>query len=71
LVELNSTNNTAWFNLAGALQALGNWEEAGARFEKSRAVDPNRFEAHLGLGSSRVYIRAERPALEAYERSCA
>ena len=68
LVALDPANAAVWFNLAAALQALGKWDEAGAMFEKALAGDPNRYEAHLGLGLSRLHMGAARPALEAYER---
>ena len=68
LVALVPANGAAWFNLAAALQALGKWDEAGALFEKALAADPNRYEAHLGLGLSRLHMGAARPALEAYDR---
>jgi tetratricopeptide (TPR) repeat protein len=68
LVEMAPENATGWFNLAATLQALGKWDEAAAMFEKTLAADPNRFEAHLGLGLSRLHQGAARPALEAYER---
>jgi tetratricopeptide (TPR) repeat protein len=68
LVALDPANGAAWFNLAAALQALGKWDEAGALFEKALAADPNRYEARLGLGLSRLHMGAARPALEAYER---
>ena len=68
LVALDPANGSGWFNLAAALQALGKWDEAGALFEKALAADPNRYEAHLGLGLSRLHMGAARPALEAYDR---
>ena len=68
LVEMDPENATGWFNLAATLQALEKWDEAAAMFEKTLAADPNRFEAHLGLGLSRLHQGAARPALEAYER---
>ncbi len=68
LVAFDPSNGAAWFNLAAALQALGKWDEAGALFEKALAADPNHYEAHLGLGLSRLHMGAARPALEAYER---
>ena len=68
LVEIAPENATGWFNLAATLQALGKWDEAAAMFEKTLAADPNRFEAHLGLGLSRLHQGSARPALEAYER---
>ena len=68
LVELAADNAAGWFNLAASLQAMGGWDDAAAMFEKTLALDPNRFEAHLGLGLSRLRQGAPRPALEAYER---
>ena len=68
LVELEPANATGSFNLAASLQATEHWEEAAAMFEKSLAADPNRYEAHLGLGSCRLHLGAARPALEAYDR---
>jgi len=68
LVEIAPENATGWFNLAATLQALGKWEEAASMFEKTLVADPNRFEAHLGLGLSRLHQGAARQALEAYER---
>src|SRR5579864_4325502 len=68
LVELEPAHATGWFNLAASLQAEDKWEEAAGVFEKALAADPNRYEAHLGLGSCRLHLGAARPALEAYER---
>jgi tetratricopeptide (TPR) repeat protein len=68
LVELQPDSATGWFNLAASLQALEKWEEAASMFERTLAADPNRYEAHLGLGLSRLHLGASRPALEAYER---
>lgn len=68
LVEIAPENATGWFSLAATLQAMGKWDDAAGMFEKTLAADPNRFEAHLGLGLSRLHQGAARPALEAYER---
>lgn len=71
LVERNSENFAAWFNLGVALQKLGKQSEAACAYARAATIEPRSADAHLGCGAALHDLGNIREAQAAYENALA